>query len=282
MNKQEVAQQPERPGHEHVMEQKPEYIKETYKGSKKLAGKIALVTGGDSGIGRAVAVLFAREGASVAISYLKEHKDAQDTVDLVRAEGVDCKAYAGDIGDPKWCQQLIDNTIEEFGALNILVNNAGEQHPQEKPEDITTEQWQRTFKTDIDAIFYATKEALPHMHAGDTIINTTSVTAYKGHEMLLDYSTTKGAIVSYTRSLSMMLAKRGIRVNAVAPGPIWTPLIPSTFPPDKVEQFGKDTPLGRPGQPSEVAPAFVFLASNDASYVTGQTIHVNGGTVVNG
>lgn len=264
------------------MDEQPQYIRESYKGSEKLAGKVALITGGDSGIGRAVAVAFAREGANVVISYLKEHDDAKDTADLVRAEGAECRVYAGDIGDEKWCRQLIDNAVEDFGGLNILVNNAGEQHPQEDPLDITTDQWRRTFKTDIDAMFYLTREALPHLKKGDSIINTASVVAYKGHPMLLDYSSAKGAIVAYTRSLSMMVAERGIRVNAVAPGPIWTPLIPSTFPPDKVEEFGKDTPLGRPGQPSEVAPAFVLLASDDGSYITGQTIHVNGGTVVNG
>lgn len=283
MNKaHETKNQDGRPGSERAMDEKPEYIRESYKGSEKLAGKVALITGGDSGIGRAVAVAFAREGANVVISYLKEHADAQDTVKLVRAEGVECKAYAGDIGDEKWCRQLVDNAVEDFGGLNILVNNAGEQHPQEDPLEITTDQWQRTFKTDIDAMFYLTREALPYLKDGDSIINTASVVAYKGHPMLLDYSSAKGAIVAYTRTLSMMVAEKGIRVNAVAPGPIWTPLIPSTFPPDKVEEFGKDTPLGRPGQPSEVAPAFVLLASDDGSYITGQTIHVNGGTVVNG
>ena len=282
MDKQEVYNQPGRPGSEHAMERKPEYIKESYKGSEKLAGKVALITGGDSGIGRAVAILFAREGANIVLSYLKEHKDAEDTAELVRAEGAECRMYAGDIGDEHWCRQLVDNALEEFGKIDILVNNAGEQHPQEDVLDITTDQWRRTFKTDIDAMFYLVREALPHLKKGSSIINTTSVTAYKGHEMLLDYSTTKGAIVSFTRSLSMMLAQKGIRVNAVAPGPIWTPLIPSTFPPEKVEKFGKDVPLGRPGEPSEVAPAFVLLASSDGSYITGQTIHVNGGTVVNG
>ena len=282
MDKHEVENQPERPGREHTMDDKPEYIKNSYKGSEKLAGKVALITGGDSGIGRAVAVHFAREGANIIVSYLKEHKDAQDTAELVRAEGVECRIYAGDIGDEKWCRQMVDNVLEDFGAIDILVNNAGEQHPQDTPEEITTEQWQRTFKTNIDAMFYLTREVLPHLRKGSSIINTTSVTAYKGKETLLDYSTTKGAIVSYTRSLSQMVAEQGIRVNAVAPGPIWTPLIPSTFPPEGVEKFGKDTPLGRAGQPSEVAPAYVFLASDDGTYITGQTIHVNGGTIVNG
>ncbi len=244
-------------------------------------GRSRSVTGGDSGIGRAVAALFAREGADVAISYLNEHGDAQETKRLVEAEGRRCLAHAGDIGDENFCQQLVQRTVQEFGKLDILINNAAEQHPQKRLEDISAQQLERTFRTNIFGMFFLTKAALAHMKKGGAIVNTTSVTAYRGSPQLLDYSSTKGAIVSFTRSLSINLAERGIRVNAVAPGPIWTPLIPSTFPEEKVKSFGADVPLGRPGQPEEVAPAFLFLASEDASYITGQVIHPNGGEVVN-
>ncbi len=272
----------ERPGHESEMEQKPAFEKPEYMGSGKLAGKVALITGGDSGIGRAVAVLFAREGADVAISYLEEHEDAAETKQRVEEEGRRCITLPGDVGNEAWCKELVEKTIAEFGQLDILINNAAEQHPQDDLRDLTAEQLERTFRTNIFAHFYLSKAALTYLPSGGAIINTASVVAYKGNQELMDYAATKGAIVSFTRSLSGQLAGDNIRVNAVAPGPIWTPLIPSTFPEEHVESFGKDTPLGRPGQPEEVAPAYVFLASSDSSYITGQTIHVNGGHVVNG
>jgi len=270
------------PGEETEMRPQPEFISEFYQAAGKLEGQVAIVTGGDSGIGRAVAVHFAREGANVAIVYLDEHEDAARTRDEIHALGRGALLFAGDAADRAFCQQVVDESLKEWGRLDILVNNAGEQHPQENLEDISEEQWEKTFRTNIFAMFQLTKAVLPHLNAGASIINTTSITAYKGNPTLLDYSSTKGAITSFTRSLALNLAKRSIRVNAVAPGPIWTPLIPSTFDADKVAHFGSNTPMGRPGQPSEVAPAFVYLASADASYVSGQVIHVNGGTVVNG
>lgn len=272
----------ERPGRESEMRQKPEFEKPEYKGSGKLEGRVALITGGDSGIGRAVAVLFAREGADVAISYLEEHEDAEETKRQVEDEGRECLLLPGDVGDESWCAELVAKVIDRYGQMDIVVNNAAEQHPQQGIGDISAQQLERTFRTNIFAMFYLVKAALPHLREGSAIINTTSVVAYKGHKELMDYAATKGAIVSFTRSLSAQLAEQKIRVNAVAPGPIWTPLIPSTFPEEHVERFGKDTPLGRAGQPEEVAPAYVFLASSDSSYITGQTIHVNGGHVVNG
>jgi NAD(P)-dependent dehydrogenase (short-subunit alcohol dehydrogenase family) len=229
-----------------------------------------------------VAVAFAREGANVAILYLDEHQDAEETKHLVEKEGVRCVVVAGDVGKEAFCRDAVDRTVSEFGRLDILVNNAAEQHPQDGIENISAEQLERTFRTNIFACFYMTKAAIGHLQEGSAIINTTSVTAYKGNPTLLDYSSTKGAIVAFTRSLSLSMAQRGIRVNAVAPGPIWTPLIPSTFPPEKVESFGSDVPLKRVGQPEEVAPSYVFLASDDASYMTGQILHPNGGTIVNG
>jgi NAD(P)-dependent dehydrogenase (short-subunit alcohol dehydrogenase family) len=268
------------PGREHLMEPKPVSQDPKYKAAGKLEGKVALITGGDSGIGRAVALVYAMEGADVAIVYLDEHKDAEDTKRMVEEKGRRCLTIAGDVGEEGFCHQAVEQTVEEFGRLDILVNNAAEQHPQEDIEKISAEQLERTFRTNLFAQFYLVKAALPHLKEGSVIINTTSVTAYKGSEHLLDYSSTKGAIVAFTRSLSQALVKKGIRVNAVAPGPIWTPLIPSTFPPDKVENFGKDVPMGRPGQPEEVAPSYVFLASDDSSYITGQVIHPNGGTIV--
>jgi len=273
------------PGREAQMTPRPEYQAPEYRGSGKLQGKVALITGGDSGIGRAVAVLFAREGADVAVVYLNEHNDARKTEELIRAEGRRCLLISGDVGDPAFCKQAVEQTVRELGGLNILVNNAAEQHPVEKLEDIPVDQIERTFRTNIFGYFFMAQAALPHLMAGDAIINTTSVTAYRGSPHLLDYSATKGAITVFTRSLSIQLAQRetGIRVNGVAPGPIWTPLIPSTFDEKKVDEFGADVPLGRPGQPEEVAPAFVYLASEaDSSYVNGQIIHVNGGEVVNG
>ncbi|MCQ4261592.1 NAD(P)-dependent oxidoreductase [Stutzerimonas stutzeri] len=274
-------EQPE-PGKEGLMNPRPEYRGEDYKAAGKLEGKTAIITGGDSGIGRSVAVLFAREGADVAILYLDQHQDAEETRKVVEQYGRRCLTFAGDVADREVCRKVIDDTLAAFGKLDILVNNAAEQHPQEKLEDISEEQWEKTFRTNIFGIFQMTKAALPHLGKGASIINTTSVTAYKGSPQLLDYSATKGAITAFTRSLSMNLAERGIRVNGVAPGPIWTPLIPSTFDADEVAEFGSNTPMKRPGQPDEVAPAYVYLASSDAAYVSGQVIHVNGGTVVNG
>lgn len=275
-------EQDQRPGSEAAMNPAPKADAPHYQGSGKLHGKAALITGGDSGIGRSVAILFAREGADVAIVYLDEHEDAIKTKELVEAEGQQCLMLAGDIGSEPICQQLVQKTIDELGQLDILVNNAAEQHPQESIEQITAEQLERTFRTNIFSMFYLTKAAMPHLKEGSNIINTTSVTAYKGNPQLLDYSSTKGAIVAFTRSLSQALVEKGIRVNGVAPGPIWTPLIPSTFPEDKVASFGAQVPMHRAGQPDEVAPSYVFLASHDASYMTGQILHPNGGSVVNG
>lgn len=274
--------QNQQPGIEEKMTPKPKSDNPQYRGSGKLAGKVALITGGDSGIGRAVAIAFAKEGADVAIAYLNEHDDAKETKQLVEAQNRHAVTIAGDIGNESFCQQLVEQTVEEFGKLDILINNAAEQHPQESIEDITAEQLERTFRTNIFSMFFLTKAALKHLKAGSAIVNTTSVTAYKGNEELIDYSSTKGAIVAFTRSLSQSLLKKEIRVNAVAPGPIWTPLIPATFPPDQVASFGKQVPMERAGQPEEVAPSFVFLASDDASYMTGQVLHPNGGAVVNG
>lgn len=260
----------------------PQFKVPEYKPAGKLTGKSAIITGGDSGIGRSVAVLFAKEGAEIAIVYLNEHEDARETQRHIEQEGRKCLLIAGDIGDEDFCKSAVEKTIQEFGKLDILVNNAAEQHPQKSIEDITKEQLERTFRTNIFGYFFMTKASMKHLKEGSTIINTTSVTAYKGSSELLDYSSTKGAIVAFTRSLSMNLAEKKIRVNGVAPGPIWTPLIPSTFPEDKVESFGQDVPMQRPGQPEEVATCYVFLASADSSYISGQILHPNGGTIVNG
>jgi len=275
-------QQQQPPGKESEMTPKPKADDAQYQGSGKLQNKVALITGADSGIGRAVAIAYAKEGADVAILYLNEHDDAKETKHLVEKQGRRAVTIAGDIGDENFCQQAIQQTIGEFGKLDILINNAAEQHPKQSIEEITKEQLERTFRTNIFSMFFMTKAALKHLNEGSSIINTTSVTAYKGNPQLLDYSSTKGAIVAFTRSLSQNLVSKGIRVNAVAPGPIWTPLIPSTFPEEKVETFGKQVPMQRAGQPEEVAPSYVFLASDDASYISGQVIHVNGGDVING
>jgi NAD(P)-dependent dehydrogenase (short-subunit alcohol dehydrogenase family) len=269
------------PGIQAEMTPQPNSGKE-YQGSGKLKDKVALITGGDSGIGRAVALLFAKEGAKVAIVYLDEHQDAEETQRLLKEQNGQCVIIAGDIGDEEFCKRAIEQTIDTYGKLDILVNNAAEQHPQQNIEDISAEQLERTFRTNVFSMFYLTKAALPHLKAGSAIINTTSVTAYRGSPGLLDYSATKGAIVAFTRSLSENLIEKGIRVNGVAPGPIWTPLIPATFPEEKVEKFGQKVPMKRAGQPEEVATCYVFLASDDASYMAGQILHPNGGEVING
>ena len=273
--------QDHQPGTQTEMTPRPQAEAERYRASDKMKGKIALITGGDSGIGRAVAIAFAKEGADVAIAYLNEHEDAQQTKQLVEEAGRRCLTFAGDIGDPQFCSQVVEKTAADFGRIDVLVNNAAEQHPQLSIEEISDEQLERTFRTNIFSMFYLVKSALPHMKRGARIINTTSVTAYRGSGHLLDYSSTKGAIVAFTRSLSQQLAKRGIYVNAVAPGPVWTPLIPSTFTPEEVASFGSSVPLGRAGQPDEIAPCYVFLACDDSSYMTGQVLHPNGGEVVN-
>jgi NAD(P)-dependent dehydrogenase (short-subunit alcohol dehydrogenase family) len=270
------------PGREQALEPKPDW-KPRYPGSGRLKGKVAIITGADSGIGRATAVLFAREGADIAIVYLCEHDDAEQSRTLCEAEGARAIRIAGDLGDKGFCEDAVARAIEAFGRVDILVNNAGEQHPDEDITDITEEQLRRTFQTNIFSMFFLTQAVRPHLKEGAAIINCTSVTMYKGSDNLLDYSSTKGAITAFTRSLSANLAKDRIRVNAVAPGPVWTPLNPfGGKPQDELKDFGKDTPMGRPGQPNEIAPAFLFLACDDASYMTGQVLHPNGGTIVNG
>lgn len=268
------------PGLEARLDPKPEW-EPRYPGSGRLEGKVAVITGGDSGIGRAVAVLFAREGANVVISYLNEHEDALATAEMVEDEGARAVTLAGDIGDRDYCLEVIDLAIRKFGRIDILVNNAGEQHPDKDVTEISKRQLKRTFQTNVFGMFYMVQAAMPHLGEGAAIINCTSVTMYKGADELLDYSATKGAITAFTRSLSQNLAEQGIRVNGVAPGPIWTPLNPfGGASEEKLETFGESTPMGRPGQPNEVAPCFLFLACEDSSYMTGQVLHPNGGIIV--
>jgi NAD(P)-dependent dehydrogenase (short-subunit alcohol dehydrogenase family) len=262
------------------MQPKPKVEKESKK--LKLSKKVAVITGGDSGIGQAVAVAFAQEGADIAIVYLNEHSDAKETQKLVEKTGARCLLLSGDVGEEKFCKSVIKSVVDSYGRIDILVNNAAEQHPQESIEKITEKQLEKTFRTNIFSFFFMAKASMKYLEKSKgVIINTTSVTAYRGSEKLIDYSATKGAIVAFTRSLALSLVEKGIRVNAVAPGPIWTPLIPSTFPPEKVETFGSDVPMKRAGEPVEVASCFVFLASNDSSYMTGQVLHPNGGEIVN-
>lgn len=274
--------QEKQPGIESEMTPRPEYKAPAYQAAGKLKDKVAIITGGDSGIGRAVAVLYAKEGADVAIVYKDEHSDAEETKKAVEQEGRKCILLPGDVGDEFFAKQAVEQTVSELGKLDIVVNNAAEQHVQQSIVDITAEQLERTFRTNIFGMFFITKAAVPHLKEGSTIINTTSVTAYRGEPVLLDYSSTKGAITAFTRALSMNIVEKGIRVNAVAPGPIWTPLIPASFDEEKVSKFGASQPMKRPGQPEEVAPAYVYLASTDSSYVSGQIIHVNGGEIING
>lgn len=274
--------QNKQPGIESLMSPLPQFEDPNYKGSEKLKGKNVLITGGDSGIGRAVSIAFAKEGANVAIAYLDEEEDANETKQRVEKEGVKCVLLPGDLSNEQHCKDIVEETARQLGSLNILVNNVAQQYPQQGLEYITAEQLEKTFRINIFSYFHVTKAALSHLKKGDVIINTASIVAYEGNETLIDYSATKGAIVAFTRSLSQSLVQKGIRVNGVAPGPIWTPLIPSSFDEKKVSQFGSNVPMQRPGQPYELAPAYVYLASDDSSYVTGQMIHVNGGVIVNG
>ncbi|MCM3722025.1 SDR family oxidoreductase [Solibacillus isronensis] len=272
--------QPSQPGIESKMNPLPTQPYE-YTGSDKLKGKVAIITGGDSGIGRAVAIAYAKEGANLVINYLeKEQSDAEETKQLVEKEGVQAVLVEGDIGDYETSKKLVKTALDHFQQINIVVNNAAVQYPVDSFLDITVEQWDKTFRTNMDGIFYLCKEAVPHLGQGDSIICTTSVNAYRGHSILIDYTSTKGAIVGFVRSLAQNIADQGIRVNMVAPGPIWTPLIPSTFDAEQVAEFGTETPLKRPGQPSELAGAYVLLASQDGTYITGQCIHVNGGSIM--
>lgn len=281
VDKQQPAQRQTPPGTQSAMRPQPQTAPR-HPGNSRLKGQVALITGGDSGIGDAIAQAFASEGAHVAIIYRSNSEigDVKRVQDAVESYGQKFLAIQGDVAESKFCKKAVERTIAELGGLNILVNNAAEQHPQERLTDIDSDQLERTFRTNIFGYFYMADAVLPHLKSGDAIINTASVVAYKGHPQLIDYAATKGAIISFTKSLALSLAAKNIRVNAVAPGPIWTPLIPSTFPKEKVESFGADRPLGRAGQPNEVAPSYVFLASDDASYMTGQILHPNGGDTV--
>ena len=276
---QEQAQQP---GLRSEMTPRPKAEMRAYRAAGKLKGKVALISGGDSGIGRAVAAAFAKEGAEVALLYLNEHDDARATSELVAAAGVRCLSIAGDVGDEAFCRAAVEQAIGAFGRLDVLVNNAGVQYPQDRLEDISSEQLERTFRTNVFGMFHLTKAALPHLGEGAAIVNTTSVTAYRGSPHLIDYAATKGAIVAFTRSLAGALKDRRIRVNGVAPGPVWTPLIPASFPAEHVEGFGENTFMGRPAEPDEIAPSYVFLASDDAACMTGQVLHPNGGEIIGG
>ncbi|MGP4076373.1 SDR family oxidoreductase [Halobacillus sp. K22] len=270
-------EQEKQPGVEGQLNPQPLQADEDYQSGNKLVGKVALITGGDSGIGRSVAIGYAKEGADVAISYLEEHEDAEYTKKQVEEQGRRAILIPGDVGEESVCKDAVERTVNELGQLDILVNNAAEQHPTDDLMDITAEQWESTFKTNIHSIFYMTKAAIPHLKKGSSIINTASINPYTGNPHLVDYTATKGAVVAFTRSMAKQLVDKGIRVNGVAPGPIWTPLIPSTFGEDKVEQFGTNTPMGRPGQPVEHVGSYVLLASDDSTYMTGQFIHINGG-----
>lgn len=274
--------QTEQPGLESKMIPHPKSFMKDYKAAGKLKDKVALVTGGDSGIGRAVCIAFAKEGAHVAFVYLEEDDDAETTAEHIADEGMKYLKIRGDIGSKSFCESAVERVIKQFGQIDILVNSAAEQHVQSHLEDISEEQLKRTFDTNIFGTIFMTQAALPHLKEGAAIINTASIVAYQGHSKLIDYSATKGAVVGFTRALADNLVRKKIRVNAVAPGPIWTPLIPASFNALEVATFGSDAPMGRPGQPDEIAPCFVFLASDDASYMTGQVLHPNGGTVVNG
>lgn len=273
--------QNKQPGVEAIMNPLPIFEKPNYQAAGKLKGKTAVITGGDSGIGKATAVLFAKEGADIVLVYLDEHEDAQFTKYRIEQTGMKCLTIAGDIGNEAFCQQVIEQTIQRFNKIDILINNAGVQYPQNSLQDITAEQLMKTFQTNVFSMFYLTKAALPYLKTGAAIINTTSITAYEGHDRLIDYSSSKGAIVSFTRSMSESLAKQGIRVNGVAPGPVWTPLIPSSFSAEEVAVFGSTTPMQRAGQPLELAGAYLFLASEDSSFMSGQILHINGGTIIN-